>query len=578
VSSRTPQLLVVAAVCISLSSGPAGAQWRVDGAPVCTATSNQFTPTIVADGTGGAIVAWYDYRGSSADIYALRVQSSGAAAPVWPAQGRLLCAAAGGQYSPASVSDGAGGSVVAWQDERGSNADVYAQRVLASGAVDPAWPVNGRGVCTASADQVYPAITSDAAGGAIITWRDYRGGPDTDVYAQRVLVSGAVDPSWPADGRAVCTAANNQSVPAIAGDGGGGALITWSDLRNGTDSDIYAQHVLSSGAVDPAWPANGRALCTAAGNQSGPTISSDGAGGALVTWFDYRNGVDSDIYVQHVLASGAADPAWPAGGRALCIAPGEQYSPIIVTVGAGGGIVVWYDYRGGVESDIYTQHVLPSGSVDPSWPTDGRALCVAGGDQLSPSIIADGAGGALVAWYDYRPGASTDVYAQHVMAMGAVDPAWPADGQLLCAAAGDQYSPAIVGDGAGGAIATWTDYRGGIFSDVYAERAYAGGGAADVTPQRDAPGSLLSIDPVPARAAAHVRLVMTESGPVTIQVLDAAGRRIRTILSRAELSVGSHAFAWDGVDEHGVPQKSGVYWVRANAPARSFARRLVLLR
>jgi len=64
----------------------------------------------------------------------------------------------------------------------------------------------------------------------------------------------------------------------IASDGAGGAIITWSDLRSGTDSDIYAQHVLASGLVDPGWPVDGRAICTAAGDQSSPAIVSDGAG------------------------------------------------------------------------------------------------------------------------------------------------------------------------------------------------------------------------------------------------------------------------------------------------------------
>ncbi|MBI1799059.1 MAG: hypothetical protein HYR73_05180, partial [Candidatus Eisenbacteria bacterium] len=78
----------------------------------------------------------------------------------------------------------------------------------------------------------------------------------------------------------VCTAANNQYSPTIVSDGTGGAIVTWYDYRSRTGSDIYAQHVLASGAVDPAWPADGRALCTAANSQQYPTIITDGAGGA----------------------------------------------------------------------------------------------------------------------------------------------------------------------------------------------------------------------------------------------------------------------------------------------------------
>ena len=102
-------------------------------------------------------------------------------------------------------------------------------------------------------------------------------------------------------------------------DGAGGAIVTWqqdirtvlemkSDYRVGEKLDIYAQHVLASGQVDPAWPADGRALCTAANNQYRPIIIADGAGGAIVAWVDNRNGGDApdgvDIYAQRVQPNG----------------------------------------------------------------------------------------------------------------------------------------------------------------------------------------------------------------------------------------------------------------------------------
>ena len=124
-----------------------------------------------------------------------------------------------------------------------------------------------------------------------------------DIYAHHVLSTGAVDATWPADGRALCTAANDQHYPTIVSDGAGGAIVTWHDHRTGT-ADIYAQHVLSTGAVDGAWPADGRALCTAAGHQQFPTIVADAVGGAIVTWQDPRDGT-LDIYAQRVGAGGS---------------------------------------------------------------------------------------------------------------------------------------------------------------------------------------------------------------------------------------------------------------------------------
>src|SRR5437867_3572289 len=66
--------------------------------------------------------------------------------------------------------------------------------------------------------------------------------------------------------------------------------------------------------TEAAWPHSPGVnvpLCTSAGNQFSPTVASDGAGGAIVTWQDLRSGGNPDIYAQHVLASGAVDGAWP---------------------------------------------------------------------------------------------------------------------------------------------------------------------------------------------------------------------------------------------------------------------------
>ena len=124
-------------------------------------------------------------------------------------------------------------------------ADIYAQRINGSGAVQ--WTANGVAISTATDYQYYPTIVSDGAGGAIITWYDHRSGTNDDIYAQRINASGAVQ--WTANGVAICTAANYQEFPTIVSDGAGGAVITWHDLRNGL-ADIYAQRVDANGVTE----------------------------------------------------------------------------------------------------------------------------------------------------------------------------------------------------------------------------------------------------------------------------------------------------------------------------------------
>jgi hypothetical protein len=455
-------LLTVALVAISLTAGlrPATAAWPHDpnsgNLPLCTATNDQRYPAIIPDGAGGTIVAWHDDRiGTSYNIYAQRISAGGT--PLWTANGVALCTASGDQLYPTLASDGAGGAIVTWHDQRAGvgSTDIYAQRISSAGAVQ--WTANGVALCTATSDQTYPTIVSDGASGAIVTWYDYRGGAASDIYVQRISAGGTVQ--WTANGVALCTATNSQYAPLVVSDGTGGAIVTWYDQRSG-NSDIYAQRV--SGTGTPQWTANGVALGVATGSQSSPAITADGSGGAIVTWHDYRGGISYDIYAQRISADGTVQ--WVANGVAVCVAAGNQTYPTIATDGAGGAISTWQDDRNG-DYDIYAQRISAGGTVQ--WTTSGVALCTAADNQSYPVIISDDTGGTIVTWYDKRGGTNTDIYAQRISATGAVQ--WTANGVALCTALGDQRLPALTSDGAGGAVVAWGDFRNGT-EDIYAQR------------------------------------------------------------------------------------------------------------
>ncbi len=118
--------------------------------------------------------------------------------------------------------------------------------------------------------------------------------------------------SDPTENTAICTASGNQRDIATVSDGSGGAIITWTDSRSGTSNDIYAQRVNPSGI--PQWTANGVAICTDSDYLYDPAIVTDGSGGAIITWTDYRSGTSEDIYAQRVNPSGI--PQWTANGVA----------------------------------------------------------------------------------------------------------------------------------------------------------------------------------------------------------------------------------------------------------------------
>nr|MBA3899626.1 T9SS type A sorting domain-containing protein [Bacteroidota bacterium] len=159
---------------------------------ICTATGAR-EPQLISDGAGGAIITWQDRRSGlfEADIYAQRVNESGVVQ--WTADGVAISTATGEQRWPQLISDDAGGAIITWTDNRSgfSESDIYAQRLNASGVVQ--WTADGVAISTTTGDQQNPQLISDGAGGAIITWQDQRSG-NNDIYAQNVCASGIIGP------------------------------------------------------------------------------------------------------------------------------------------------------------------------------------------------------------------------------------------------------------------------------------------------------------------------------------------------------------------------------------------------
>src|SRR5262249_25166764 len=178
------------------SARPALAVWPHDpnfNLRVAPTSAYQTPGGIVADGAGGVIIAWEDSRGADKDIYAQHITATGVVAPGWPASGLAICTASGEQFSVRAVSDGAGGAILAWTDRRAvTQDDIFAMRVRGDGTFPGGWPVNGRQLLADSHQENTIAIISDGAGGAEVAWNFVFGVSDIDIYGARVDPSGNV--------------------------------------------------------------------------------------------------------------------------------------------------------------------------------------------------------------------------------------------------------------------------------------------------------------------------------------------------------------------------------------------------
>jgi hypothetical protein len=261
---------------------------------------------------------------------------------------------------------------------------------------------------------------------------------------------------------AICTDINSQQEPRIISDGNGGAIVCWTDFRTDTTNkigDVYAQKIRSNGTV--SWTLNGVSICNQSADQTAPVLAEDGQGGAIITWQDIRNG-NRDIYAQRIDSNGIA--LWTNNGVAVAQKNMSQRSPRILSDGNKGAIIVWEDSINGA-SDIYIQKINSNGSL--AWNANGVAVCNSIGVQINTKVCSDGNGGAIVTWQDKRNGNDYDIYAQKISSSG-ID-SWTTGGKPICVRINTQSNPKIETDNAGGAYVIWQDKRGAIDFDIYCQ-------------------------------------------------------------------------------------------------------------
>ena len=553
---------------------PARAQWQPNGVVL----NGGGWPQLVPDGSAGAFVTWNNFDPWMGQYSYAMAQAVDAAGNIrWQPGGKVLCPSEWHGVSQV-VSDGNGGAIFVWLDNRNDYSDIFAQRYNSSGAEQ--WGACGVPVRVLPVNVSYDDMlaVSDGAGGVIIAWADPRSG-NADLYAQHLNSAGT--PLWTVNGAALCIAPQIQGDPVAIADGLGGAWVTWLDLRN-ADIDIYTRHINSAGTVDG--PSGGLAVCTALGDQFGIDMDSDEAGGMVISWQDPRlGGGNWDIYAQRVNLAGNIE--WAANGTPVCSETGAQEYPNIASDGAGGAIVAWRDWRSHpLHVALYAQRLNAAGQAQ--WTADGNLIATSQDfDGIrQPTIISEANGKSIVAWnssYFDQPLSDyvRQLLVQRLDANGA--PEWTLPGVELrgyTGFPGDGGVEAITlaSDGWGGALVAWQDWWYWQASDVRVGHVSPGGVATDVTPARGPALMSANVYPNPFSGSAKLAVELTKPSSVSVEVFDVAGRKVRSF-SRAESNL-NHVVDLNDRDDAGHMLASGVYFIRVRAATGTVTRKIVITR
>ncbi len=193
------------------------------------------------------------------------------------------------------------------------------------------------------------------------------------------------------------------------------------------------------------------------------TGDSGAEGEMIFAWSDTRTG-DRDIYVQKVDTTGAT--LWGETGIRATVAVGRQEDPVLVSDGAGGAFLAWIDYRDDEYGDVYAQHLDSDGNL--SWDPTGLPIAVNNGSQQSLNMARGATGVAYVIWDDGSLSESGDIFGTVLTLTGALA-AGGTDGLVLVNATGTQTKHSIETSGSE-VVVVWQDTRDANDPDIFGQR------------------------------------------------------------------------------------------------------------
>lgn len=522
---------------------------------------------LAADGAGGVYVAWVATTGGYAigtwtdSCLVLRLDAQGLPYPGWPSTGLTVARASslgpGDDEEHVSVAglaaDSLGGCYVMWDHtfywSKGCPCG-YARELHLSRISPSASSVATQTLAFGCVGSPTAALVGDGAGGVVavvsspcqsdrqlVLWplagpfqpislgvstgqvasvvRDHASGiwlvghpspQDDELRVQRTSALGVPLPGW--EGGVGLPIKQYWPNVQVVPDGAGGQIFVWNDTWHNMPplGAIWALRVLPDGSSPPTWNTLGNRLTSNTTRYWTYAATADGTGGAYVAWIDMQDEATTglDIYATRVLGDGTTDPAYPAGGRPICITSPSHEAVVAVPTEPGAAFVFWSDNRSGSWA-VYAQR-LPLDQATPALASLVRAEASAEGVHVAWRVGPEVA--SAVVQRSLEPGAWADLATLVPDGLGEI-------------AFEDRGLPP--GARVGYRLA-FTD--GGIAGEAW------------VT----VPGAALALagfSPNPSADGARLSFRLASGAPATIEVLDVSGRRV---LARdlAGLGPGEH--------------------------------------
>jgi hypothetical protein len=441
---------------------------------------------------------------------------------------------------------------------------------------------------TANVFQNYPKIDMDGAGNYVIAWQDYRNG-NPDIYAQRYNPSGTPqDLNFKVNDD---TGTVEQYYPAIGMDNSGNFIITWQDYRAG-NWDIYGQKYSSTGIpIGLNFKVNDDAGTR---DQHSPVVAMDSSGDFVIAWQDYRDAVfylgyvwlDTRIYAQICNSSGTPMGSNFRVGNITGVS--LQESPAIAVGNSGSFVITWHVNHcyylfpapclaNNIYAQRYSINGTPLGSnfrVNDDTSSSSNFLAF-------PAAAMDASGNFVITWRDTRN--NQDVYAQRFNSSGDILGNNYIVPYRRYISFGQTY-PAVDAN-TSNIYFTWQDDHRSNW-DIYTKVVDWNWTEVEEEQITGLPKSFVLYQnyPNPFNPSTAIPFSVYDSqfvvhGPVhtTLKVYNILGQLVKTLVDE-EKSPGNYRIIWDGKDERSNEVTSGIYFYQLKTKDFTDTRKMVLLR
>lgn len=479
-------ILLMAVAATSLQ-----AQWTNNPATntiVNNFTNSQAVPHIAYDASGNFYVGFYSFESGNYNIRLQYYNIEGEAQ--WAAGGILISNHTQNSWVTDwdLTTDNSGNCVMAFNDVRDGNANVYAYSISSTGAFN--WGNDGIALTSDPEDEFAPALTVTSTNDVIVVWSRPTA-TENEIVMQKISQSGTL--SWGTSGLTYQAGTSSYTGPRVLGVEDGKFIMAFykeSGSFPAITRTIYAQKFDGSG--NTVWGTD-----VLVSNSDGINaynnfvMATDNTDGIVVAWMDDRdNDLNIDGAVQRVLTDGTID--WPANGVEVnTTALTSNQNVIILGVDNNDNVLVTWSKKNSnqTQTAIAGQKINSSGVRQ--WSDDGIEF-IAMSPEVSGSdggVVFDGTN-AMIIFEEY---AENTVYS-HVKAL-AVDGTgtmlWTPDTTLMASRSTEKVHLVVSGLYNNQVIAVWEE---GSDKDIYMQNIYTDGTMGEPLFSSDATLSDLTVN------------------------------------------------------------------------------------